>query len=676
MPTSIGMPKSAGDIVSDHRRADRREVSRVGAADPTATIEGRSIVRTTTGFTVALAAAAVVAAAHGSTRAQAPLPSGPPGWEATHHYEQQLTADLSRPAVLMIHGLAASKRAFIDPRSQWAVSVVPYDPKGKGAPTASIDSAFELALSPRPPGDALYGTLSTARMSVATWNQSPCIPSAAGAAPADSCLNEDVFAKAYESARWALKKLASQTKGPIALVGHGRGGLILRRLLKDHGNLKGRIKWAITLHTPHQGTAIGQNPEGHYNALTGGISRVIPDSWAARVSSALGRFRTTLLKIARLQGARELAANAVPAQVRRGEEPTPGVRYGTFGGTSTHVLGAFWSIWTLSKTSSGSQVFFNNAQHAATTHGQGDTVVTNASAQLAPTPSSHFTHAVHHREVLWHAPALAKVRDIIEGAIAVTPIPEPPTSPISQTGGTLLWYGHGARAPEVMRNKRVSGGKTIGTGWHAFSHVFGGHAGIIYGVTTSGDLVWHRDASRRGRASWGDGPKKIGAGFNAYDRVFGGADGVIYARGKYNGDLFWFNDSARDGTGAVAGPKKIAEGFGDFTHLTGGEDGVIYALKTNGDLYCYRDLSRAGASKWLKGYMTPPADDFEQLFGGAGGWIYTVSAKGRMRAYTHLHRSTCKSGWASEGGTRVMRSGAKAKYWFGGPAGRLYAITK
>ena len=91
--------------------------------------------------------------------------------------------------------------------------------------------------------------------------------------------------------------------------------------------------------------------------------------------------------------------------------------------------------------------------------------------------------------------------------------------------------------------------KTIGSGWGAFTRVFSGGDGVIYAITSAGDLLFYRDLARDGTISWADDgtPKTIGAGWGGFAHVFSGGDGIIYAVSA-TGDLFYYRDLARDGT--------------------------------------------------------------------------------------------------------------------------------
>ena len=92
---------------------------------------------------------------------------------------------------------------------------------------------------------------------VATWNQVPCMDTAD--LPSTVCKNKDVFDAAYPTAEQALAHLATLTTEDIALGAHSRGGLVGRKLLKQPAAKLpaiGRVKWFVTLHTPHHGSSM------------------------------------------------------------------------------------------------------------------------------------------------------------------------------------------------------------------------------------------------------------------------------------------------------------------------------------------------------------------------------------------------------------------------------------
>jgi triacylglycerol esterase/lipase EstA (alpha/beta hydrolase family) len=72
------------------------------------------------------------------------------------------------------------------------------------------------------------------------------------------------LSRELRDAKNALAYLALETKQPIVLVGHSRGGLLIRLLLSDLQEKKtnedkallARVKGAITLNTPHSGSKL------------------------------------------------------------------------------------------------------------------------------------------------------------------------------------------------------------------------------------------------------------------------------------------------------------------------------------------------------------------------------------------------------------------------------------
>jgi pimeloyl-ACP methyl ester carboxylesterase len=67
----------------------------------------------------------------------------------------------------------------------------------------------------------------------------------------------DALACAREQVRPALVAAAGEGSGPLAVVGHSMGGLLLRRLLLDDPALGERVRHGVTISTPHQGTRTG-----------------------------------------------------------------------------------------------------------------------------------------------------------------------------------------------------------------------------------------------------------------------------------------------------------------------------------------------------------------------------------------------------------------------------------
>lgn len=56
--------------------------------------------------------------------------------------------------------------------------------------------------------------------------------------------------------------LLTWPEGPIDVICHSMGGLLLRQILSDHPELRPRIRTVVTLGSPHHGTAASRGPVG------------------------------------------------------------------------------------------------------------------------------------------------------------------------------------------------------------------------------------------------------------------------------------------------------------------------------------------------------------------------------------------------------------------------------
>jgi len=620
----------------------------------------RTLVRTSTLAFIALAIAAPAASA------ASPLPKGPSGWESKHGWKADMTASSdSRPVVLLIHGLAADRNTFVDPGKQW--NILPYDAsRAPSVPDVSATAPLQVKFSPAMSSRDFYNTLSASDMKVATWNQHPCIFAAKGAVPSNSCLNGDSFANAFKTAQWALQKMVASTKGPIALVAHSRGGLVARKLLKLHGDAGGRIKWLVTLHTPHYGTSISTNADKAYDNMEGAFQTIFPASWKGHITKMKG----FLLKTTGTTPARNLAAHVLPAQIQSGETYIPSIKYVTFGGTSPALMKVHYRTYTPTSKAPffKKQLFVTpfgaNTLFAETKEGVGDILVTNSSAQLKHIPSVHYSAPLNHGLVLAHQGTIFKVRDILNGTINVTP----------KTLGDLRFFWDGKRAKlNGLTGSGLHGGHKIGAGWNTFKHVTGGYGGIIYAVKSNGDLMFYKDNARNGSMSWATTRKIVGK-WTIFNGMTGG-DTAIWVRTTTAGDMRRYDDTKKTGaTGSLAYKGVQLRGWNRFKYMTGGENGVLYGVDSSDNwLYCIR---RAGSTwqapvKLAKNWGSA----FRQVFGGQNGYLYTVDKSGNLRRYQHTGRSNCGSAWGSNNGAIIARNVGHLKF-FGGADGRIYGISQ
>ncbi len=275
---------------------------------------------------VALGLAAAIAA-----HAAQP-PKGPDGWETTHRFSMGGVTDKGATTVLFIHGLTSSARTWRNPMSASNMAKVDYNPKA----IMNTGVGLDIVTSPKAPRNVnWYDTLGRS-FRVATWSQTPCMDADH---PDGACANSDTFEAAYQSAPWALRKVLDETTGPIAIVAHSRGGLIGRRLLKEFGDAGGRIKWFVTLHTPHRGSSLSARAAA-MDTTSAALIKKLPKEVASIINDA----RDGVVEMAGNVGGEELGftgPKSIFPALTNGEKQVPGIRYLSFGGTSTSVLRLF-----------------------------------------------------------------------------------------------------------------------------------------------------------------------------------------------------------------------------------------------------------------------------------------------------------------------------------------------
>ena len=218
-----------------------------------------------------------------------------------------------------------------------------------------------------------------------------------------------------------LVKQTGGVSGPrkIALLGHSRGGIVIRSFLKDHGGgtWARRLSSVITLISPHQGSqlanlsvTLGQPIEVLIAgfAVVPALQTVIRNAFKP-IASSLANDSRRDLQIGS-EFLRRLAHN---------EGPIHNVRYVTFGGTSV-TLTRIWQYIYTPKSYVPQRVNIKSFNHTSfavqwplvspfaelilapcdeVRHGHGDGLVSNVRSQLPF--AMHRTMHVHHGEILW-----------------------------------------------------------------------------------------------------------------------------------------------------------------------------------------------------------------------------------------------------------------------------------
>jgi hypothetical protein len=131
----------------------------------------------------------------------------------------------------------------------------------------------------------------------------------------------------------------------IVLLGHSRGGLLIRKYLKDNAGNPARvggIVGVITLHSPHQGSSVANLAAAKtaIELIAGGLAPI--------VAGALFGVRTLLDSLGYYL---ELSVGGpFLTALANGEGPLPGVSYFTYGGTSVR-LGRIVGWWHMPESS-------------------------------------------------------------------------------------------------------------------------------------------------------------------------------------------------------------------------------------------------------------------------------------------------------------------------------------
>ena len=350
--------------------------------------------------------------------------------------------DPTAPAILLVHGLHQSVTTWTAPSAIGYSYDISHDPVaervGDTHPEPGVGvykvgtSAFLYE------GDAAqwnrahswFDYLASLGFTVATWSQpghsfSDAIPSAE---------------EAFDSLVAQTREMSSSAPPPVALIGHSRGGLVIRRVLKDRRSSQsvGRVRWVVTLHSPHHGSTLGEYPGRLVAETIDLVDCCAPASVTApfkpRLKNVVTEAMRPLTKILVDFESRELTPySPMLRDLAMGEAPLPGVKYFTFGGTSPSLFRLY--VWTFDPNSAvpqfrnASQYFVWRVIPTALTPispvldkvrpfarevqaGFGDGLVTDASARLPW--STHFTDRLNHAEVLWNRAVQSQVVQLID----------------------------------------------------------------------------------------------------------------------------------------------------------------------------------------------------------------------------------------------------------------------
>jgi hypothetical protein len=230
--------------------------------------------------------------------------------------------------------------------------------------------------------------------------------------------------------------LVQQTGGPagsrpIALLAHSRGGLVVRKFLKDHGgtDLTARLTRVVTLVSPHHGSQLANLSVAAgvpIEVLVGGLGAI--PTVGPLLRSAFAPIAALLANDSR----QDLQVNSqFLRRLANGETPLPGVRYVTFGGTSL-TLTRIWQYVYDAGSFVPRKLLPPSFRHRSVAlqwpmisplaetilapcdelrHGHGDGLVTNERSKLPF--ALHRTMHVNHGEILWDERTKVEIADLL-----------------------------------------------------------------------------------------------------------------------------------------------------------------------------------------------------------------------------------------------------------------------
>jgi hypothetical protein len=200
-------------------------------------------------------------------------------------------------------------------------------------------------------------------------------------------------------------------------------------MLKDRGSA-GRVKWVLTLHSPHQGSELGRWP-GRLAAEAADIVDCCLPAWARPVRQAVAEAITEamrpLTRITMDDESRELVPDGPLLRgLASGEQAIPGVAYYTFGGVNPRIFRLY--AWTFgAPASQGGSVTTTASPREIDAvspvldalrdfadelvPGKGDGLVSDRRSRLPW--SVHVTDQLNHAEVLWDRPLQQRVLELV-----------------------------------------------------------------------------------------------------------------------------------------------------------------------------------------------------------------------------------------------------------------------
>lgn len=209
---------------------------------------------------------------------------------------------------------------------------------------------------------------------------------------------------------------------PMVVLAHSRGGLLIRKFLKDFPKHGQQIHTVITIHSPHTGSELANVADTVSDAI----------AWLQSIAgSVVNDLLGWLIALARSDAFVEMAVGSqFLTDLAADEQALPWIEYFTFGGVSVRVSRIIEWVYTLdSAVPHFSDPPFEHRRVQTEvpvvspvadslpnvvpelTEGRGDLLTADARARLPF--ATHQTNPVNHAEALWDAVLEAQVLRIL-----------------------------------------------------------------------------------------------------------------------------------------------------------------------------------------------------------------------------------------------------------------------
>jgi pimeloyl-ACP methyl ester carboxylesterase len=259
---------------------------------------------------------------------------------------------VNKPIVILVHGIGGNAEHWSNPINQsenlWLFDI-------DNPPSVKSNAVLSIVPSPFYAAGKFKSwceILKESEISYVNFSQSDEM------GPISRAVNELLrILNSIKSQLVAVTEGGTESKPPLILLCHSRGGLVTRYALKEYGNGDGIVNKIITLCTPHQGSYMPKLAHD-YNAFVKVPStadvrfsltsdkKFLLDTYFTAIHKQLGDLLSKICGNAPdSDGFVELIpGSAMLQKMSQGENPLPGVEYYSFGGTNPKFVNLFLCI--------------------------------------------------------------------------------------------------------------------------------------------------------------------------------------------------------------------------------------------------------------------------------------------------------------------------------------------